>query len=99
MGWQAAAHLVFTGEWLSAADAIACGLAWRCVPPEALLDETMAVARSIGAQPVGALQTTKRLMVAGRLDAVRAARAREDTEFARMVGAPENIEALARFLG
>jgi enoyl-CoA hydratase/carnithine racemase len=99
MGWQAAAHLVFTGEWLSAEDAVACGLAWRCVPAGTLLDETMAVARQIGAQPVDALQTTKRLMVAGRLDAVRAARAREDKEFERMVGSPENLEALAKFLG
>jgi enoyl-CoA hydratase/carnithine racemase len=99
MGWQAAALLVFTGEWLSAEDAVACGLAWRCVPADALLEETMTVARTIGAQPVGALQTTKRLMVAARLEATRAARSREDAEFERMVGSPENVEALARFLG
>jgi hypothetical protein len=38
-------------------------------------------------------------MVAARLDAVRAARQREDVEFPRMVGSPENAEALAKFLG
>lgn len=98
MGWQAAARLVFTGEWLSADDAVACGLAVAAVPPDQLLDVAMETARLIGAQPVGALQTTKRLMVAGRLDAVRAAREREDAEFVRMVGSPENLEALAKFL-
>ncbi len=29
MGWQAAAHFIFTGSWLSAEDAVACGLAYR----------------------------------------------------------------------
>jgi enoyl-CoA hydratase/carnithine racemase len=98
MGWQAAARLVFTGEWLSAEDAVSCGLAVAVVPADELLDVAMETARLIGAQPVGALQTTKRLMVAGRLDAVRAAREREDAEFVRMVGSPENLEALANFL-
>lgn len=97
MGWQAAAHFIFTADWLSAEEAVACGLAWKVTTPDALLTETMAVARQISAMPVDSLQTTKRLMVAARLDAVRAARAREDVEFLRMVGSPENAEALARF--
>ena len=49
--------------------------------------------------PVDSLQTTKRLMVAARLDAVRAAREREDAEFVRMVGSQANQDALAQFLG
>jgi enoyl-CoA hydratase/carnithine racemase len=97
MGWPAAAHLIFTGGWLSSAEALACGLAWRVVADAELLDETMAVARAIGAQPVGALTATKRLMVAGRLDQWRAARVREDSEFVRLVGAPENLAALEAF--
>jgi len=48
--------------------------------------------------PVSALVETKRLVIAGRIDAIRAARAREDKVFARMVGAPANIEALSAFL-
>jgi enoyl-CoA hydratase/carnithine racemase len=99
MGWQAAAHFVFTADWLSADDAVACGLAWKVCPDGAVLDEAMATARRIGALSVDALQTTKRLMVAGRLDAVRAARAREDAEFVRMVGSAANREALDQFLG
>jgi len=99
MGWQAASHFIFTASWLSAEDAVACGLAWRVVPADALLDEVMATAREIGAMGVDSIQTTKRLMVAARLDAVRAARQREDIEFPRMVGSPDNADVLARFLG
>ena len=38
-------------------------------------------------------------MLAGRIDAVRAARAREDAAFARMVGGGANADALDAFLG
>jgi len=98
MGWQAAAHFVFTAAWLSAEEAVACGLAWKVVPGEALLDEVMATAREIGAMGVDSVQTTKRLMVAARLDAVRAAREREDAEFVRLVGSQANADALQSFL-
>ena len=98
MGWQAAAHFIFTADWLSAADAVACGLAWKVCPPDAVLDEAMQVARTIGALPVDPLQTTKRLMVAARADAIRAAREREDAEFVRLVGSQTNQDALAQFL-
>ena len=37
-------------------------------------------------------------MLAGRIEAIRIARAREDAAFAHMVGAPANIEALTAFL-
>src|SRR5690606_32312641 len=99
MGWQAAAHFVFTASWLSAEEAVACGLAWKVVSDEALLDEVMATARLIGTMGVESAQTTKRLMVAGRLEAVRAAREREDAEFVRLVGSQANADALSQFLG
>lgn len=99
MGWQAAAHFIFTAGWMSAEEAVGCGLAWKVSAPDALIDDTMTVARQIGAMPVDSLQTTKRLMVAARLDAVRAARAREDAEFVRMVGSATNQQALAKFFG
>ena len=99
MGWQAASRFIFTADWLSAEDAVECGLAWKVCPTESLLDEVMGVARQIGAMPVDSLQTTKRLMVAARADAVREAREREDAEFVRMVGSQANQEALAQFFG
>ena len=97
MGWQAAAHFIFTADWMTADEAVACGLAWKVCPSAQVLDEAMTVARRIGGMPVDSLQTTKRLMVAARADSVRAAREREDTEFARMVGSQANQEALSQF--
>src|SRR5207248_3234675 len=41
MGSQRAALALYTGEWLTADDAVACGLALRVVEPDALLPETM----------------------------------------------------------
>jgi enoyl-CoA hydratase/carnithine racemase len=98
MGWQAAAHFVFTASWLSAEEAVACGLAYRVSEPGAALDDAMATARVIGQLSVDSLQTTKRLMVAARLEAGRAARQREDAEFVRMVGNQTNADALSSFL-
>jgi enoyl-CoA hydratase/carnithine racemase len=98
MGGQRAALALYTGEWITADDAVACGLALRAVGPDALMAETMELAARIARQPVSSLQETKRLVVAGRIDAVRAARAREDAAFARMVGGPANLEALTAFL-
>jgi enoyl-CoA hydratase/carnithine racemase len=98
MGAQRAAHLLFTGAWIDAGEAVASGLALRSVPPEQLLDETMTVAREIAAMPLESLVATKQLVRAGRDDALRAARAREDHEFARLTGSAANRDAVAGFL-
>ena len=78
MGGQRAALALYTGEWITADDAVACGLALRVVEPDALLAETMELAGRIARMPVSSLVETKRLVLAGRIDAIRAARARED---------------------
>ena len=98
MGGQRAALALYTGDWITADDAVACGLALRAVEPDALLTETMELAGRIARMPVSSLVETKRLVLAGRIDAVRAARAREDGAFAHMVGGPANLEALTAFL-
>jgi enoyl-CoA hydratase/carnithine racemase len=97
VGWQNAAHILFTEPWIDAATAVATGLAWRRYPAGELLDAALALAADIAAMPVSSLVATKQLMLAGRLDAVRAARAREDAEFERLVGSPDNLAALERF--
>ena len=97
MGRQRAAHALFTSAWISAAEAVDSGIAWRRVPDAELMAETMAVAREIAAMPIPSLVETKRLLVAPRLEAIDAARAREDAVFQRLVGAPANIEALTAF--
>jgi enoyl-CoA hydratase/carnithine racemase len=98
MGWQAAAHALFTADWIDAQQAVASGLAWRRCAPERLLTETMAVAGAIAAHPIEALVATKQLIRASRVEPVVAARRREDDAFRRMVGAPANKAALESFL-
>ena len=87
MGWQRANELLYTEPWLTADDAVASGLALRSVPAEDLLDETLALARRIGALPLAPLLATKRLLAAGRADAIAAARERELAEFPALVQA------------
>ena len=86
MGWQRAAEVLFTSPWLSAEEAVECGIALRTVPPDDLLPEALALADRIAAAPLAALRAIKSTMLAGRADAVAAARAREDQAFARMWG-------------
>ena len=97
IGWQQTAHLLYTASWLDAERAVAVGLAWRSVPGERLLEETLAVARQIAAMPIPSLVATKVLLLAARLEAVRVARARETVRFDRLAGGPANREAIAAF--
>lgn len=87
MGWQRAAEVLFTEPWIDADQAVADGIALRAVDDDALLDEARALARHIGGLPLGPVVETKRLLLAGRLDAVRSARLRELEAFERLVGA------------
>jgi enoyl-CoA hydratase/carnithine racemase len=98
MGNQRAALKLYTGDWITADEAVECGLALRAVAPEELMRETMDLARRIAKMPVASLSATKRMVVAGRIDAVRAARAREDQAFTGMIGQPANMEAITAFL-
>ena len=63
-----------------------------------LMSETMDLARRIAKMPVASLSATKRVVIEGRIDAVRAARAREDRAFTGMIGQPANMEAITAFL-
>jgi enoyl-CoA hydratase/carnithine racemase len=87
MGWQRAAEVLFTEPWIDADQAVADGIALRAVDDDHLLDEARALARHIGGLPLGPVVETKRLLLAGRGDAVAAARARELEAFVRLVGA------------
>jgi len=86
MGWQRAAEVLFTGRWLSASDAVECGIALRVVPAADLLDHVLDLAATVATAPLPALRAIKSTMLAGRADAVGAARAREEAVFARVLG-------------
>jgi enoyl-CoA hydratase/carnithine racemase len=97
IGWQRAAEVLFTAEWIDARRAVEIGLASRVCSPEALLPEIRAKAAAIATQPLGSLRHSKQLLLATREDAVRAALAREHRVFARRLGSPENREAIRAF--
>jgi len=97
VGWQAAAYALFTADWIDAQLAVDIGLAWKVCAPESLLDEALAVASKISEMPTASLIATKKLMLDARLDAVRAARAREGPVFTALEGGPANREAFRAF--
>jgi enoyl-CoA hydratase/carnithine racemase len=97
VGPQAAAEIFFTAGWFDASRAVALGLATRAVPDAELLPTTLAKAKEIAAQPLGALRATKRLLLDAHAEAVRAARTREDTVQMRRINSPENLEAIRAF--
>lgn len=98
VGFQRAAELLYTAEWIDARRAVELGLAARAFPDAELLSAALAKATAIAAHPPNAVRQTKRLLLATRDVLVRAARAREDEAFAERIGSPENLEAIAAFL-
>ncbi len=97
IGWQETAHLLYTASWLDAAQAVESGIAWRSLPGEALLETAVEIASEIAVMPIASLVATKSLLLDARLDAVRAARKRENVTFARLARGPANREAIAAF--
>lgn len=98
VGYQHAAEILLTADWVDAASAVAMGIGRAVYPPDQLMPNVMAMAHKIAAQPPGATQATKRLIIATRAEQIRAARAREDAVFAERVGNDENMEAVMAFL-
>jgi enoyl-CoA hydratase/carnithine racemase len=86
MGWQRAAEVLFTSPWLSADEAVDCGIALRTVPADDLIAHALDLATTIAAAPLPALRAIKGTMLAARADAVAAARAREEAAFAQVLG-------------
>lgn len=62
VGYAKAAELFFTGDTIDAHAAREIGLVSRVVPDDALMDEAMAMASRIAANPPRALRLTKRLL-------------------------------------
>jgi len=65
VGMSKASEMAFTGDALTAQEALACGLVSRVVPHEALMVESYKLAERIAANPGGVLRMTKRLLREG----------------------------------
>lgn len=66
VGWSRACELLFTGEVIDATTACEWGFVSRVVSGESLIDEAMAMALKVAAQPPHALRVTKALMRQGQ---------------------------------
>jgi len=66
VGASRAAEMAYTGDTLDAAEALRIGLVSRVVAPEQLLDEALALAGRIAANPPQALRWTKQLLQQAR---------------------------------
>lgn len=66
VGMSRAAEMAFTGETLTAAEALACGLVSRVIPHDQLLPEANRLASRIAANPGRTLRLTKRLLREGQ---------------------------------
>jgi len=66
IGYARSAEMLFTARVLDAATALDWGLVNRVVPAERLMDEALATAAEVAAQPPHALRMTKALLRQGR---------------------------------
>lgn len=66
VGLSNAAELIFTGDTIDAAAALAMGLVSRTVPAELLMKEALAIAGRIVVNPARALRLSKRLLRDGQ---------------------------------
>jgi enoyl-CoA hydratase/carnithine racemase len=88
-----------TGDLWSADDALATGLVDRVVAGEHLVDEAVALAARIAANPAPQLQWTKQLLIDNALETdLRAVQEREMEVIGRAFATPEHAEAVRAFI-
>jgi enoyl-CoA hydratase/carnithine racemase len=97
MGWQHAARVLLTSDWVTAPEAVDLGMALRVCAEGTALTETVALATRIAAHPRAATRSITRLLRAGQQDLVRAANQREQAAFAQLLGGAARAGALAEF--
>ena len=88
MGRQRASLSLFTSDWVSAADAVATGLAVQQCRPETLVDETMELATRIASKSLPSLMATKRLLLDAEREGIVRARELENQAFAELLALP-----------
>ena len=97
MGWQRAARVLLTSDWVTAPELVELGLALEVSAPGQVLDETVALATRIAGHSHAATRAITSLLRAARRDAVLEANRREQGAFARLLGGAAQSGTLAEF--
>jgi enoyl-CoA hydratase/carnithine racemase len=97
MGWQRAARVLLTSDWVSAEELVDLGLALQVCDTGTARDETVTLAARIAAFPRPSTRAITSLMRAARRDAVREANRREQAEFAKVLSGAAQRGTLAEF--
>ena len=97
MGWQQAARVLLTSDWVSAPELVELGLALKVCDAGSVLDETVALAARIAAHPRGATRASSSLVRAARREAVIEANRREQGAFGALLGSAVGSGTLAEF--
>ncbi len=97
MGWQQAARVLLTSDWVTPDELVGLGLALGVCEPGTTLDKTVSLAARVAAHPRRATRATIALLRAGRRDAIFEANRREQAAFASLLGAAVSGGALADF--
>ena len=85
LGWQKAAEVLLTSNWITAQDVVSAGLALERCPRDRVLARTVELAEHIASLSPEAVQTIKRLLVEAHVSNVIAARRREEAAFAELL--------------
>jgi enoyl-CoA hydratase/carnithine racemase len=97
MGWQQAARVLLTSDWVTAPELVELGLALQVSAEGQVLDETVALAARIAGYPRPATRAITSLLRAGRRDAVLEANRREQGAFGSLLGGAAQSGTLAEF--
>lgn len=97
MGRQNASWLLMSSEWIDAPQAKAMGLVFEVCPPDELMTTTMQHAEVLASKPISSLVETKRVIIDALREPIAEARRQENAAFAKLLGGPDNIEAMLAF--
>jgi len=97
IGRQNAAWLLMSSEWVSAQEALRMGLVWKVCEPDDLLPEARRHAEVLAGRPIPSLIAVKQTIAEPSRSGIKAATERENAQFAELMGAAANADALAAF--
>lgn len=97
MGWAAASRALMLGEWFSAQEVVASGLAQEIVAAGQLMDRVREFARKFEDCPLQSLRATKQLMMSAHLPAIKSIRDAENAAMRGLLGTEANKQAIAAF--